>query len=262
MVGTPPHPPRSPDLSTPAPRDRLSGLAQFARSEASPLAALGVLAAGLFIFVRLVTEVIKEGEGRNFDQAVLEALRVPGHPHQPIGPPWLEMAAVDLTSLGSVAVLVLLALVVVVFLLIRRRPSAALLIVVSLGGGMIVTTLLKNAYGRERPPEIYRAVEVVRASFPSGHAMLTAATFLTLGALIARALPQRRQKVYVLSVAVFLTLLVGLTRIYLGVHWTTDVLAGWSVGAAWAMACWLGSFSWEKFTDRQLEAPTEKPRPR
>jgi undecaprenyl-diphosphatase len=98
----------------------------------------------------------------------------------------------------------------------------------------------------------YRAVEAVNASFPSGHAMMSAVVFLTLGVLAARFAERKRLKVLALGSAVFLSLLVGISRIYLGVHWASDVLAGWSVGAAWAMICWLGAFAWTRWRGRTV----------
>ena len=104
---------------------------------------------------------------------------------------------------------------------------------------MMLVDVLKQIFERGRPDLVPHAVQVFSASFPSGHATLSAVTYLTLGALVARLAPHRLAKAYVLGVAIVLTLLVGTSRVYLGVHWPTDVLAGWCVGAAWAIACWL-----------------------
>jgi undecaprenyl-diphosphatase len=161
----------------------------------------------------------------------------------------------DLSALGSLAVLNLVALVVTGFALVRRRYAAAVATVVALGGGMLVCQFLKNLFERARPPEIYREIEVVNTSFPSGHAMLSAVAYLTLAALLARTLPSPVQKAYAIGVAVAVTVVVGLSRIFLGVHWTTDVLAGWSIGAAWASACWLATLLIERFMDRRMGAP-------
>jgi undecaprenyl-diphosphatase len=115
------------------------------------------------------------------------------------------------------------------------------LLAVSVGGGTLLSTLLKLGFDRPRPDLVAHLVDVRTLSFPSGHAMLSAVTYLTIGVLVARVSPKRRIKVYVTAVALVLTLAIGLSRVYLGVHWPTDVLAGWSIGAAWAMACWLGA---------------------
>lgn len=77
------------------------------------------------------------------------------------------------------------------------------------------------------------------SSFPSGHSKLSAVTYLTLGGLLARMHPQPWVKTYLLLLATLLTFLVGVSRVYPGVHWPTDVLAGWAAGAAWALLCWL-----------------------
>jgi len=124
---------------------------------------------------------------------------------------------------------------------LSRRRAAALLVLVAVAGGMLLSTLLKLGFERPRPDLVPHAVEVYTASFPSGHAMLSAVTWLTLGALLMRVEPRRRVKAFVLAMAVLTTLLVGASRIYLGVHWPTDVLAGWCIGAAWALICWLAA---------------------
>lgn len=203
-----------------------------------PLALLFVTAGALFAFGKLVEEML-EGDTRAFDEAVLRALRSPTNPADPLGPWWVETAFRDLTSLGSTAVLTVITLAAIGYLLIDGKRAAAVFVLLSIGGGTIVSTLLKNVIARPRPELVAHLVDVRTLSFPSGHAMLSAVTFLTLGALLARLQSRRRLKAYLLTMAVFLSLLVGISRVYLGVHWPTDVLAGWCVGAAWAMLCWL-----------------------
>jgi undecaprenyl-diphosphatase len=141
-----------------------------------------------------------------------------------------------------VAVLSLVILLAFALLASLRRWTEGLLLVAGAGGGLMISQGLKRLFERERPDLAYRAVEAVNASFPSGHAMLSAVVFLTLGVLAARFTERRRVKVLAVGAAVLVSLLVGISRVYLGVHWASDVLAGWCVGAAWAMACWLAAF--------------------
>jgi undecaprenyl-diphosphatase len=147
------------------------------------------------------------------------------------------------------------------FLLIVRKRAAALLVLASVGGGTALSFAMKAAFDRPRPDLVEHGVEVATASFPSAHAMLAAVTYLTLGALLARVQPKRSVKAYLLGVAVVLTLLIGLSRVYLGVHWPTDVLAGWCVGAAWATACWLVAY-WLQARGRvERDVSEVEPRP-
>ena len=224
------------------PRRDLPALLGAARRELGATAALLVAALSAMAFLSIADEVA-EGETRAIDLAILDALRQPGRPRDLIGPDWLHVAAVDITSLGSLAVLSLLILLAFSLLACLKRWGEGLLLLVGAGGGLAISQGLKMLFGRERPDLDYRAVEAVNASFPSGHAMLSAVVFLTLGALAARFADRRRLKVLALGAAVFLSLVVGFTRVYLGVHWASDVLAGWCVGAAWAMACWLAAFA-------------------
>ncbi|MBW8268055.1 phosphatase PAP2 family protein [Caldovatus aquaticus] len=203
-------------------------------------ALLGVLAAALALLAFFaLAEAVLEGETRAFDRAVLLALRARADPSDPAGPRWLEEAARDVTALGSTAILGFATLAVAGYLALARRRAAARLVLVAVAGGALLSSLLKLGFERPRPDLVPHAAAVYTASFPSGHAMLSAVTWLTLGALLMRIEPRRRVKAYVLAMAVLTTLLVGASRIYLGVHWPTDVLAGWSLGAAWALLCWL-----------------------
>lgn len=211
----------------------------FVRAEFVLVASLAVVAAALLGFIGIADEM-SEGEAHGFDMAVLQALHPDAaNPADPIGPFWLDHAAADLTALGSVAVLATISLLVGGFLVLQRKRLEAGIIVLAFAGGLTLSQSLKEFFSRERPPEIYRASEVLNASFPSGHALMSAVVFLTLGAMLAQAAKGRALRIFVMSAAITLVLIVGVTRIYLGVHWTTDVLAGWSAGAAWATLCWL-----------------------
>lgn len=213
--------------------------------------ALLIVALGALGFVGVADEVV-EGEAHALDLAVLRALRVNGQPDALVGPEWLHVAAVDVTALGSVAVLTLLILAAFALLGSLKRWTEAWLLALGALSGVTVSQGLKAVFGRERPEEAYRVVEAVNASFPSGHAMLSAVVFLTLGVLAARFSERRRVKVLAISAAVVVSLLVGASRVYLGVHWVSDVLAGWSVGAAWAMICWLVAY----LVERRFKPPS------
>ncbi|MDX1656112.1 MAG: phosphatase PAP2 family protein [Candidatus Competibacteraceae bacterium] len=208
------------------------------RHELATLVLIVLLATMVWGFVALAGEVM-EGDTRALDERILLALRTPGDLSDPLGPGWIEEVGRDFTALGGMGVLTLLTLVVAGYLIMMRRYGATLLMLVAIGGGLLASTLLKFGFDRPRPDLVPHGSIVYSASFPSGHSMLSAVTYLTLGALLARVQPRRRLKAYFLILAVLLTLMVGSSRIYLGVHWPTDVLAGWTAGAAWALLCWL-----------------------
>ena len=214
------------------PRWRVKSLAELV-----PLAVLAFIAAALYAFAQLADEMM-EGEIKPFDEAILRALRNPADLADPIGPRWLEAAMLDITALGGTAVLTLITAGVIGFLLIDGKRGAALFVLVAVAGGSLLSTLAKLAFARPRPELVAHLAEVSSYSFPSGHAMASAVTYLTLGALLARTQARKRIKAYLLGVAVVLTLMIGASRVYLGVHFPSDVLAGWSLGAAWAMLCW------------------------
>ncbi|MER8559095.1 phosphatase PAP2 family protein [Mesorhizobium sp. M0578] len=199
-----------------------------------------VIAGGLWGFEELM-ELARATTPHAFDTEILLAFREAGQPDNPIGPAWLEGAMRDITSLGSASVLVVITAAMIVYLLLIRRPGAALLMFVAVAGGQLLSSVLKFDIDRPRPDLVSHLADVASLSFPSGHAMLSAVTYLTLGSMAARFLPGRTTKIYVLGLAVLTTVVVGISRIYLGVHWPSDVLAGWCAGFAWAMLCWLAA---------------------
>lgn len=184
----------------------------------------------------LIADEVSEGETMRIDQAVLMALRAPGDPTDPIGPAWLEEAARDVTALGSFTVLAILVTVVVLHLFLIGRNRTGWFLTASVIGGTLLSSGLKSLFDRPRP-DLTGVARVFTTSFPSGHATVSAVVYLTLGALLAEMTESRGQKILYLGSAVLLTILVGLSRVYLGVHYPTDVLAGWSIGAGWALAC-------------------------
>jgi undecaprenyl-diphosphatase len=232
------------------PGSALADLWRFARSEAIELVAVAFIAGAALAFVEIADDMT-ESDGKAFDQYVLETLHPGPDLADPIGPASLDHAVADFTALGSVTVLVFVALVSVGYLLIMKRGFKALALSVALAGGLLLSESLKRIFERDRPPEEYRVAEVLNASFPSGHALMSTVVYLVIGAMLARAMPRRRLRYYVIGVAILMALLVGMSRVYLGVHWATDVLGGWCLGAAWATACWL--------TERALSGRRNRP---
>jgi undecaprenyl-diphosphatase len=228
------------------------------KAELGALAALFIAGLGVSLFLWIADEMREEGP-HGIDERVLIFLRPGANPHDALGPAWLQRAATELTTLGGTTNLTLIVVIAIVFLLLHRRVASALLVLTAVLGGTGLSELIKALFGRDRPPLIYRAVASANASFPSGHAMLSTITYLTLGALLAQVMPRRRQKVFVFATAVVLALIIGASRVYLGVHWLTDVLAGWSLGAAWAMICWLAAWSVRRFLRRHPALAPEPP---
>ena len=200
--------------------------------------AVAVLLFGVLGFFGLADEVM-EGDTLHLDERILLAMRVPGDPSQPIGPAWVEESFRDFTGLGGVGVLGLLTASTLGYLWLMGMRRAAIYLVVAIGGGLLVSLLLKAGFHRPRPDLVSYGSMVYTSSFPSGHSMLSAIVYLTGGAMLALLHERWYVRLYLLGCAGLATLLVGISRVYLGVHWPTDVLAGWAGGAAWAALCWL-----------------------
>ncbi|HVZ20320.1 MAG TPA: phosphatase PAP2 family protein [Vicinamibacterales bacterium] len=190
----------------------------------------------LLAFVVLAGYVMA-GDTQAFDVGVLRALRDPANLAQPRGPAWLEFAMLDLTALGSSTVLTLMVVAVAGFLVLQARHRLAVVVLVAAASGELLDEILKHVFMRPRPTIVPHLREVLETSFPSGHAMESAIVYLTLGAMMMRMAERRATKAYCLGLAIVVTLLVGISRIYLGVHYPTDVLAGWMVGFLWAWLC-------------------------
>jgi len=182
---------------------------------------------------------VKAGVTRNIDEMLLRAPRDAGDPARTLGPAWLEEVARDLTAIGGIAALSLVAAAVSGYLLICRKDGALALLLAATLGGLLLSTLLKERFERPRPAVVPHKSLVMTSSFPSGHSLNSAVVYLTLGSLLAGLSRERRLKLYFFSVALLLTFLVGVSRVYMGVHYPTDVLAGWCAGLVWALLCGL-----------------------
>lgn len=206
--------------------------------ERSALLVFALTVGALFAFGSLADQVF-EGDTHAFDKFILLAFRDQADLSDPLGPAWLEEMMRDFTALGGVAVLTEITLIVVGYLALTHKRKTALLVAGAVVGGVLLSSMLKWGFDRPRPDLVAQFSVVYTQSFPSGHAMLSAVVYLTLGALLARTQADPRVKVYLLSVSALTAILVGISRVYLGVHWPTDVLGGWAIGAAWALLCWL-----------------------
>lgn len=195
----------------------------------------GIIAASLalWIFVEIAENVV-DGDVRHFDTAILMAL----HGSDSSNLNWFNEFVRDISGLGGIGVLALLVSASVIFLVISNNRRSAIFVALATISGALLSSLLKIGFDRPRPDLIPHLTHVYSASFPSGHAMVSAVVYLTLGTLLARVVSGFWSKVFIMVVAVLLTGLIGLSRLYLGVHWPSDVLAGWAAGAAWALMWW------------------------
>ncbi|MGA7297913.1 MAG: phosphatase PAP2 family protein, partial [Rhodanobacteraceae bacterium] len=200
------------------------------------LLAIMLVSGLLWGFIELA-ETVVGGETHGFDTHIILMLRNPADLSDPLGPAWVEELARDFTALGGIAILTFLVLAVAGFLWLRRQRRSAWFLLLSVATGIVLSQLLKSAFDRPRPDLVPHGSHVYTASFPSGHSMMAAIVYLTLAALLARTLSSWALKAYVMLLAIAAIVMVGISRVYLGVHWPTDVLAGWIVGAVWALAC-------------------------
>ncbi len=209
----------------------------ISRASLIPILMLVVLS-GIWGFLTIADEV-REDETRHYDAAILLAMREQGNTADPIGPQWVEEMARDFTALGGFTLLTGVTVTAFGVAMFAGRPRLAVLGLAAVVVGMAAMNLLKQGYDRPRPALVEHGVLTHNASFPSGHSMMAAVVYLTLGILLARTQPKNRVRVFIVTISVIITILVGVSRVYLGVHWPTDVLAGWTLGGAWAVLFWL-----------------------
>ena len=200
---------------------------------------------GVFGFLNIASEV-RENETHEVDERILLMMREEGDTSDPVGPPELSEVARDITALGGGTILTGITLVAWGLTLFSGRRKLAWLGVGSVITGAVVMRFLKLGYDRPRPELVEHGALVTSASFPSGHSMMAALVYLSLGLLVARTQSRRRAKIFVLGVAITVTVAVGISRVFLGVHWPTDVAAGWALGAAWALLVWMTAGYLEK----------------
>ena len=188
---------------------------------------LGGAALAFLAFVRITRELI-EGDVGAVDRAIL--LAVPR-----TRAPWLTVAAIDVTALGSITLVVLFsAFTLVVLLVLRDRLGTLQLLAASVGAG-ILTMATKNIIERIRPEEAQQLIVVSGFSYPSGHSLSTSAVYLTIAIIAGRHVQHSGARAAIFLAVAAVLLMVGASRVYLGVHYATDVVSGISLGAAWAL---------------------------
>lgn len=210
--------------------------------ELAVILAFALIVGGLLFTVELA-DGVAEGDTEAVDMALLMMLREGSDADNPLGPPWLEEMMRDFTALGGTGILLLVVTAVTVYYLLLGRYKEMLVMITAVLGAYLLSYYLKELFGRPRPQFVSEGVYEYTASFPSGHALLAATVYLTIASIVSQIMRPNRLKAFVLLLGFSVMILVGFTRVYLGVHWPTDVLAGWVIGAVWAAVIWL-VFRW------------------
>lgn len=205
--------------------------------EARVLIALTLVAGAVLAFLEIAEEVA-EGETHAVDRSIVLLFRTPGDLNDPIGSRNVEEAVRDVTALGGTTVVTLVTILAILAFVFQKRFRHALV----MGAAVLLATLssdiIKAVLDRPRPDLVPHGAYVYSASFPSGHSTLATTTYLTLAMLVASLEPHRSTKALAYGVAAVVLVGVGVSRVYLGVHWPSDVLAGWCLGSAWALVAW------------------------
>lgn len=202
------------------------------------IASLLVLATFGWTFL-VLADYASDGQPHGMDLKLLKSFRDGEDLSQLRGPFWFGGMVRDITALGGYAVLALTTAAVTGFLALSGRPREARFVLIAVLGGWALSYGLKFAFDRPRPDVVPHLYDVKSSSFPSGHSLMSAVVYLTLGSLLTNLVESDRLKVYLLTVALLVSVLVGISRVLLGVHYPSDVIAGWTIGLAWAHICWV-----------------------
>jgi len=198
-----------------------------------PLVAL--FAASALLLGGIIAGDLIAGRSFGFDAPILLSLRVPGHLDVPVGPLWLRQSAIDLSALGGFTLMWLFGGSGILALIFLHRRAEAAWIATSLIGSSLLSSALKDVIHRPRPALVPHLAWVDNASFPSGHALISAATYLTIALMLAGLEQRRAARVTIVGFFSLIVVLIGCSRVYLGVHWPSDVLGGWCFGTVWAL---------------------------
>ncbi|CCV09065.1 Phosphoesterase PA-phosphatase related (fragment) [Mesorhizobium metallidurans STM 2683] len=204
--------------------------------ERATLITIVLLTSSVLVFLALASLVIRNWTA-DFDRAILLIMRNPTDLADPIGPTWFEELMRDVTGLGGLGLLTFVTLTVAGFLALSGSLRNAIAVILAVGSGVILSSLLKYGFDRPRPDLVAYGTRIYTSSFPSGHAFMAATVYFTLGIMLARKFEPLRLRVFIMAISMLVTFAVGASRLYLGVHWPTDVIAGWSIGAGWALFC-------------------------
>lgn len=231
-------------------RQFLSALPKWWQQHLLPLIvtirAVGLIAAALSIWLfSEIAEEILDKETFAFDKEILLILR-------DLHTPFLDQVMLGFTFVGEPMVLLVVCLVLGIWLLVQKKFSKATTLVIAALGATALNYWLKTLFGRDRPLLWERVVDVNQYSFPSGHAMISLVILGIIGYLLASEFPQWRG--WTISITIALIGGIGLSRLYLGVHWPTDVAAGYAAGIVWLVACIFSSQIW-----RELRSTASKP---
>ena len=199
----------------------------------------------LLVAFAVLTAAIVGGRTAEFDRSLLLALRSPAPAHLPLGSRWAQESARDVTALGGFTVLTLVTVIAATLLAIRRRWKAAVVLVAAAIGAQVTAEVIKHYVNRPRPLLVPHLDLVYSTSFPSGHAVMSPTVYFTLAALVSATATRSATRSVVFGAATLMIAAIGVSRVYMGVHWPSDILGGWMIGSAFALAASYAARRWE-----------------